>query len=217
MLKVNVGNIDEDVDVYLIHDTELHLTNSCVCREDGSILVKSESGFIELARRTLTIRIGDMRTIVRFCKWFCTWPITSLLLISLLHTPLDDEGFHLVNSTFTVSDIRRSPRPLLLISSLVIVGNTVPTPTAFKVCEVFQDEDGAATYSVSTRFQVSTLTGICKSFGPGWLHTVGLQLGRETLENEMYVVVVSSLPCKNITTGLEEFTTPNITIRNDGM
>lgn len=216
MLKVNVGNIDEDVDVYLIHDTELHLTNSCVCREDGSILVKSGSGFIELARRTLTIRIGDVRTIVRFCKWFCTWHTTSLLLISLLHTPLDDQGFHLVNSTFTVSDIRRSPRPLLLISSLVIVGNEVPTPGRLKVCEV-RDEDGADPYIDTTRFQVSTLTGICESFGHGWLHTVGLQLGRETLENEMYVVVVSSLPCKNITTGLEEFTTPHITIRNDGM
>ena len=212
--RVNVDNIDEDVEVYLFHDTQLNLDNYCFCKQGDSISVRSytDSGFVELARGGLRIRIGDTDTIVRFCKCFCTWHITRLLLITLLHTPPDGPGFHLVNNTFTVSDIRHSPR-LLLISSLVIVDGVLLHPASFEVCEVFPDEDGDA-YIDSTHFNVSTLTGICESFG--WLHVIGLQVGRETLEKEMYVVVVSTLQCENITTGLENFTTPQITIANDG-
>lgn len=204
------------MEVHLFHDTQLNHDDYCFCKEGGSISVRSKtgSGFVDLAGGYLRIRIGDMDTVVRFCKCFCSWHITSLLFITLLHTPLDGQGFHLVKEMFTVSDIARSPRPLLLISSLVIVGNGVPTPGSYKVCEVDEDRD---TYIESTHFKPSTLTGICESFGLGWLHTVGLQLGDETPENEMYVVVVSSLPCENIINGLENFTTPRITITNDGM
>lgn len=202
--------------MYLFHDTQLNLNNYCFCKQGASISVKSKtnSGFGELAGGFLKIiRIGDTDTIVRFCKCFCTWHIMLTFDHPLAHPP-DGEGFHLFNDTFTVSDIRGSPRPLLLlISSLVIVGEDIPTPGKFKVCEL--DEDGA-TYIDSTHFQVSTLTGICNSFGFGWLNVGGLQLGRETPVNEMYVIVVSSLPCGNITTELEDFTTPHITIMNDG-
>ena len=208
------------MEVYVFHDTQLNLDNYCFCKEEGSISVrtKTNSGFVELAGGGLRIRIGDTDTIVRVCKCFCTctWHITSLLLITFLHTPPDGQGFHLINDTFTVSDIRRSSRTPLLISSMVIVAGVTPFPSGFKVCEVFPDEDGA-TYIDNTHFQVLTLTGFCESFGFGWLNVGGLQLGPETPENEIYVIVVSSLPCENITTGDEDFITPRITIVNDGM
>lgn len=89
-------NFDSTIvgDVFLIHETDLNLNDSCFPNDGrGSILIQTESesdtNFVELARKNLIIRYGDMDVTVRFCKCFL---IISRSMLThnhfLLHTPL---------------------------------------------------------------------------------------------------------------------------------
>lgn len=136
------------------------------------------------------------------------------------HTPLDDQGLHLVNNTFTVSDIRRTPRPPVLIMSVVLInGSEVPPSTGYNVCEITR-KDNTTTFTKSEAFKVSisNVAKTCTIPDQRWIAQFGFEVLKGFNSSKLkYDLVVSTLPCSDIGRGsnIESYTSPVFTIVND--
>lgn len=114
-----------------------------------------------------------------------------------------------------------TPRPPVLIVSVIIINGRTASPSSdYNVCEISR-EDNTTTFIESAAFtlSISNVAQTCTTFPNGleWIDQFGIEVDKDKLNSSKskHELVVSTVPCKDILTGSENYTSPVFTIVND--